>query len=176
MKRLHNTNNDKIDFNQVYNRQTISCKPYGFWYSIDNDWLEWCEGNMPDWAKANTVDLFVNMDDILVIDNATDLESFVKQYGIEENNFILIDWEKVAVKYKGIEFQDYWSYRRVGNHYNYRNMWLYGYDCSGGCIWDLTAIEYYKTLPTDQKYMEARKQYYEEMEARKQYYEEKDNY
>jgi hypothetical protein len=141
MRRIHNTASSKIDLTRTYGSSS-HYKPHGLWYSIDDEWREWCQSGMPQWIKPNWFNLDLNMEGILVIQSVSDLLSFQKKYRILEP-YPQISWESVKKDYRGIEIQNYYDLKRffnssAGGFMDY--MWLYGWDINSGCIWDLSCV------------------------------------
>ena len=58
--RIVNTNAVEIDFNMLYT-DTKHFKPSGLWYSIDNEWVEWCKDNMDHWIKPFNIEIDIGM-------------------------------------------------------------------------------------------------------------------
>ncbi|HUW66511.1 MAG TPA: hypothetical protein VMW20_00500 [Candidatus Nanoarchaeia archaeon] len=140
----------KYDINKYINKYPF--KPNGLWYSIDNEWYEWCAGEMPDWIKGWSYSLEIDTANVLIISTTFQLNKFLEKYQEKTTQYIYsIDWYKVSRDYTGIEIQRY-------HHLKYmcdRNIdgfsklvWLYGWDVSGGCIWDMSVIEKVKRYAT----------------------------
>lgn len=141
MRRIHNTASSKINLKRIYGFSD-HYKPRGLWYSIEDEWREWCQSEMPQWIKPNWFSLDLDMDGILVIQSVSDLLRFQKKYRILEP-YPQISWESVKKDYRGIEIQNYYELRRFFNSLpgGFRDyMWIYGWDINSGCIWDLSCV------------------------------------
>lgn len=55
-----------------------------------------------------------------------------------------IRWNLVAEHYQGIIITPYLLLRR----YNPMTNWYWPWDCAGGCIWDVSAIEFFQMMGT----------------------------
>ena len=141
------TNADQLDLNKSYygNKQRNLSKPNGLWYSWNNEWLDWCTSEMPDWKKPWLFYLYPILDDVLIISNTSELIQFQKDYAYKNYDVsaFMIKWKLVAKDYKGIEIRNYHSLK--WNDYTQSRfmeyIWLAGWDVSGGCIWDLSIIK-----------------------------------
>jgi hypothetical protein len=74
----------------------------------------------------------------LVLSTVYEILHFNEKYKtlFSDNSFRNIDWKKVKKHYKGIIISPYqWKLRL-----DTRVFWYYGWDCSSGCIWDLSCI------------------------------------
>lgn len=141
MRRIHNTASSKINLKRTYGFSE-HYKPRGLWYSIDDEWKEWCQNQMPQWINPNWFSLDLDMGGILVIQSVSDLLRFEKRYKIVEP-YPKINWESVKKDYLGVEIQNYYCLKTFsdfspGKLRDY--MWLYGWDINSGCIWDLSCI------------------------------------
>lgn len=139
MERIHITDSETIiTTGRNYQQKQDAFKPFGLWYAINNEWLEWCEYEMPNWIKKYQFKLEVDLSKILVISNIFELQLFYDEY--KNDNAILggIHWHKVAEKYCGIEMINY-GILKYDNKLEY-DTWLYGWDVSSGCIWDMKAL------------------------------------
>lgn len=141
MRKIHNTTSNSIDLSRTYgiSRHT---KPYGLWYSIESEWRDWCESEMPQWIKPNWFSVDLDMEKILVIQTQFELSSFQKKYKRFNSFCVEIDWEKVKKNYSGIEILNYHELKRFsrvsGGVCDF--IWLYGWDINSGCIWDLSCV------------------------------------
>ena len=147
MRRVHNTAKRKIllDFEYPTNDKK-SIKPHGFWYSLNDEWKEWCTTEMPHWIFPNNFELDIDMSKILLIQSTIDIIAFQKKYVIEGHHQYdsFIDWGTVKKDYKGIEIQKYYHIKYMLG-YNFP-IWFYGWDVSSGCIWDLSIIKNIKKI------------------------------
>jgi len=134
-----------------YAQQPLELKPNGLWYSINDEWLEWCFGNdLFDWIGDNRFELELDMSKILVISSVDELTMFNNEFEDKESRFRNIDWRLVAEKYSGIELINYYSYRMATVN---RSIWHYSIDVNGGCIWDLSALKEVKKTDTPKEYL-----------------------
>lgn len=118
-------------------------KPEGLWYSIGRAWLEWMEGEMPEWIGRYkyTYKIEVNESNLLILRNDDETENFANKYAINKYGSHYIDWNKLSSKYDGIEINPYeWGHLRW--KYNWYNAW----DLSSGCIWKKRAVISIKEL------------------------------
>lgn len=60
MRRIHNTASSKINLKRTYGFSE-HYKPRGLWYSIDDEWKEWCQNQMPQWINPNWFSLDLDM-------------------------------------------------------------------------------------------------------------------
>lgn len=144
MKRIHNTESPIIDLTKTYGQnRCFNQKPNGLWYSIENEWENWCNEQMPSWIKQNWFTLDLETKNILLISSPKDLLWFFKKYQKIKYGYSMVDWGLVKMHYKGIEIQNYqdlkiFSLELFDNIRNY--LWLYSWDINSGCVWDLSSI------------------------------------
>jgi len=151
MKRYHMTKEDRLDLSRKYTQRTGDLKPKGLWYSIENEWAEWVKYNMPHWAERYNLQLVLKQSNILVIDSMEKLVGFQAQYeiGMETRTslgFVMVDWERVAENYSGIEIRNYYQIKGdiMKDHKNLnRYLWFTGWDVPSGCIWNLSEVDGY---------------------------------
>lgn len=144
MRRIVNTSVNYIDYARSY---IISndFKPEGLWYSIDNEWVE----RWPNYEKPNFIQIHFKDDRLLVIDTLFTLNKLIEEFSHEGiAGFPFINWRKVAIKYAGIEIRNYQAlvYSRRFEHSFADPLLLTTWDCSSGCIWDLSIIEGQKLI------------------------------
>ena len=145
------TKESSLDLTKKYYQAKPRIKPTGLWYSINNEWFKWCRGEMFEWIKGWSYSLEVDTSDILIITNNNELKNFCDKYTLNLGKYLYyIDWLRVTQKYKGIELQNYhtlkwdcWTVKEFNTL-----IWVYGWDVSGGCVWDLSIIENYKRYST----------------------------
>lgn len=155
MRRLHNTN-QKYIHRFLKNRFSDRAKhwrepyfkPHGVWYSVENDWLDWINSEMPHWIGKYQQRLQVDESKLLILKTIEDVQGFVAKYKIDlipnsPVNMIGINWPKVMEDYGGIEIQNYHSikwneFRSLSSEIG---TWFYGWDVSSGCIWDRSVIK-----------------------------------
>lgn len=141
MKRLHNTNFKEIRLNKTYSQTETDFKPKGLWYAIDDEWLQWCSDNMVHWIKKYLFELDIDISQLLIISTQKELNIFNEKYKLNLYERIgSINWDSVKKDYKGIEIINYNNLKY--SHYNDNTFYsyFYGWDVSGGCIWDLSII------------------------------------
>lgn len=137
----------ELDFSVKYQQvgHETSFKPSGLWYSLDNEWEEWCESNMPEWVKPYHHILYLDESRLCVIDSLNSLSEFEGEFLIKENShfeFWVVDWGKVTKKFSGIEIRNYYTMKASSSFSEYRKrMWFFGPDVNGGCIWDLSCVK-----------------------------------
>ena len=138
--RLFNTISTEVDLKRTYTlTKEYNLKPHGLWYSIDNEWIEWCKNNMPSFIRPNSFNLEINLNECIVISTEEELVNFNNKYKkIYYDSIVGLDLVKLKEDYKGIEIRNY------NDLYDYRMeleyMWFYGWDVSSGCIWDLSIL------------------------------------
>jgi hypothetical protein len=153
--RNHLTQNKDLLLNPVDAVQKRDYKPEGFWYSLKDEWINWCEGEQfygdgVTGSEIYTIKnrylfevsinemVFTDLENkdknkILVLSNSDDLKKFTDQYMMKNMD---INWKKVVEDYGGIEIRNYrdlWKYRFI-------YMWFYGWDVSSGCLWRKSII------------------------------------
>jgi hypothetical protein len=152
MKRLHNTDSIEISLNKKYSQKDTDFKPRGLWYAIDNEWLEWCLDNMSHWIKENVFELEIDISKIIVISNKTELNNFIKKFTeVKYECLETINWNLVKEEYNGIEIVNYNHLKYNIGYQSFHNFptWFYGWDVSGGCIWNLSIIKDIKKYETN---------------------------
>lgn len=148
MKRLINTDNRQLNLSKKYT-QEMDMKPRGLWYSIDNEWLDWCKGNEFYTAKG-LIEIEIDTTQIMVIQTRQQLDLFIDKFGYNLTSRVkYIDWQKLATVHSGVEFRDFYKIRSGFRSLLDLPTWYYALDCSSGCIWDLSIIksQNYKDLP-----------------------------
>lgn len=127
--------------------QMREMKPNGLWYAFGDSWLNWVEGEMPEWRGDYLYEVKVNSSKILRITSVKEIAEFTKKHsvsllpdvpGLESVPMRLvcyIDWPTITKEYDAIEITPYlWEAR-----YDY--MWYYGWDVASGCVWNTKAVE-----------------------------------
>lgn len=126
-------------------------KPMGIWYSIDDAWIRWVKDEEPDWLfrykHKHLVE--INEDRILFVPGTVEaLSSFVATYSSYCPGTItmkMIDWEKVAQEYDGVEFSPYNRGLYFGKGLTSNEImaltFYSGIDVPSGCIWGSDAIK-----------------------------------
>ena len=134
--------------------QQPGLKPDGFWLTIDGP-DDWAAHNGRTQVRDTTVHHRVALHpdaNILVINDARQLDQFASQYGIElppirydlasqysdpESSIPSVDWVKAAADYDGVIF-DLWPLPEQDTGYSHD--WYRLYDSTSGCIWNTAAI------------------------------------
>ena len=148
MKRIHLSTSEYLSKDVTYLLGMAAdylFKPCGLWYGMDDEWKVWCDKNNPPEEFTGYKyrhELDVDLSKMCVLD---DLEIAMDFYGkyrfhVDKGNFNAIDWKKVMADYTGMEIPDVaglnWEYSMRGI------IWLRNWDVNGGCIWDLSAVEW----------------------------------
>ncbi len=141
-------------------------KPNGLWFDVNGSWKQWCESIQFRLEKLQYRHSVTILDDsrVLYLKNARDIDRFTRRYGqnisgnIESlqnpeemdeftrqygrdlfkdivgqfSNYIM--WEDVAEKHSGIVIHPFSRSR------SRKYLWYYGWNCAGGCIWNLNVI------------------------------------
>jgi hypothetical protein len=147
MIRTHITDNKTLLCDRQYIQDNeYSKKPNGLWYSIDDQWLEWCNGK-PDWIRKYRYTLEIDLSRFIVIDGPFSLGIFLHRFSAYETltpslKLSFIEWEKVQENYDGIEIINYFRLRSMPGSIYYP--WLLSWDVSGGCVWNLEALRGFK--------------------------------
>jgi len=138
-------------------------KPSGFWFSVEGDdcvtnWKEWCE------SEKFRVECLEFSYEIILNENAkilhlktheeildfTEKYPFLREQWNDETGRRIcksyeLNWDKVKKEYQGIIISPYqWDCRLDSNA-----MWYYGWDCSSGCIWDISCIKEFKEISNE---------------------------
>ena len=148
--RSHMTNKKSLSLKRGYRQPTEAFKPNGLWYSLDDEWTEWCYGNMPEWIKKHSHYLEIDQSKILVIETLEDLQKFEERFSVKLliTKFTSINWKKVSMSYSGIEVRNYRQLKSHRDSSYLERLWFYGWDINGGCIWDLSCIKTIRTQET----------------------------
>lgn len=135
-KRIH-MSQKPMTLEQKKYTQKKGPKPWGFWYAIGQEWVEWVKFEMPQWHGQYNYDVNLGSANLLIIENSCELENFHKEYASGE--FSSVNWSSVAEKYDGIEIDPYqWKYR-------HQYFWYYGWDVASGCVWNLEKVKIKET-------------------------------
>lgn len=146
MDRIHmlrtNGKLTKLDLCKRTYLQRASSKPTGFWYGIDNAWIDWCESEMPEWVTPHRYKLDIDMSKVLVVDTIEKMRDMNKHVVNTDEYFHKfnydIDWTYFDKKgYKGIEIPRYMHELRMNHDF----FWYYSWDVASGCIWDTSIIK-----------------------------------
>ena len=147
--RSHMTKRKALSLRKSYKQSDEEFKPVGLWYSLDDEWAEWCWCSMPQWITKYSHYLEVDLSRILVIETPEDLQKFEDEFSIQirQSRFRSLNWKSVAEKYSGIEIRNYHQLKSHRDASYLARLWFYGWDISGGCVWDLSCI---KTIRTEE--------------------------
>lgn len=138
------------------NQGKVDWKPTGLWFGKGNEWVWFLTEIYSDYAMKNAVAFLKSYHKIYEIElkpqaNMLKIKTkksaieFTKEYGIPIKSrysfykwSYLIDWQKVARKYDGIENRDLmWAFDF---------MWLRGWDVSGGCLFNNKPVQSLKLV------------------------------
>ena len=148
-----------LDLSYDYSQscQKWHAKPVGLWFSVESpyDWKWWCEGEdfrVDHLAFSYKITLKPDAN-IIYLNNAEELFAFTRKYNRPtrywdpDQDTYQLRWEEIKSLYQGIIIPNYlWDCRLA-----LESSWYYGWDCSSGCIWDLTCIESFEQIhqPTE---------------------------
>jgi len=149
-----------FDWNCVYPRKEMDTfKPSGLWVSDAHDygWKDWCtaEDFCTDSLEYEYLVELQPDHNILIISTVEELDKFHEEYSVDilkayrgsatpfnlEPRKEWLDWNRIYPLYQGIIITPYLWERRMSGY-----MWYYGWDCAGGCIWDLSAIKTFQQI------------------------------
>lgn len=142
--RIHFSNDEDLKLNPAYylNYTSNIGKPCGFWYAVGDGWREYCNENIPLRLGKYRYEIDLSRANMLFLRTPQALLEMEKLYRNENSplrelvamDMFIIDWNKVAAKYDGVEIAPYQDAIRL------KYMWYYGWDCASGCIWNLERI------------------------------------
>ncbi len=159
MKRLHSTNSKTIILSNRHYPQEADrrmYKPTGLWYSLDNEWFEWCQSESFGGIHKYTFSLDIDTSKVCIIETKQQLISFFNRYKREPwkgATHYSIDWLLVSMDYSGCEIRNYHELKWSDAIPMLSNTWLWGWDVSSGCIWDLTALKSFTKHKTSKKWL-----------------------
>lgn len=164
-KRIHVSKNSNLVFENKGN-QDIGPKPKGLWYSFNDEWISWCNGeNFRLESTKHKFLLELDLDKIYQISNNKQFIDFFEKYkdlvdwkkkilpNTKHIDFMDINWGKVSEEYYGIEINPYMY------EFRFSHMWYCGWDVSSGCVWNKDAVRSI-TLIEDNNYLEKTKKNY----------------
>ena len=144
-KRLrHQNNNCPLEIYPV--EQDLAHKPVGLWYSVGNEWIEWCRieefyTQDPKFIYA----LAVDESKLLRLVSVLDILAFTAEFGDPHDSYN-IDWPAVAQRWGGIEIAPYqWELRL-----DRRTCWYYSWDVASGCLWEPSMLLSYTKEANDE--------------------------
>lgn len=130
-----------------------SMKPNGLYYSIeeegdDTGWRAWCEAeNFRCDRLKHQHEIEIDMSRVLEIGSMHAIQQFNRTYGVViDDRFQMlknIDWGLLAKDWAGIEVNPYLYSAQMEDD---AGLWYYGWDCSSGCIWDLSIVRYWSYI------------------------------
>jgi len=135
--RIIMNNREFVELTTTPQKEKVSSKPQGLWYALGHEWIDWVREAMPEHEHKNLYKLDLNFSNICVLDREKSIE-FTEKYGgqlYDFDNFIYINWVKVAQDFSGIEIHD-----------PSRSNWMAGWDVSSGCVWNKDAINSIKRV------------------------------
>lgn len=136
-------------------------KPVGLWISVESaefggynyNWRKWCEAeefNLEKLACAYEIELKEDAN-ILHLKTCNEIFEFTGKYKASTRGFdcehdtYQIRWDEVKKLHQGVIIAPYqWDCRLA-----LESSWYYGWDCSSGCIWDLTCIKEFKQIEVE---------------------------
>lgn len=143
--KLHVTHCDKIEAKITEQKNKgISLKPFGLWYSIGVEWLDFTIYNFEGFYSDEKLYAYeINIDNlnILKLNTIEDVREFMKKYKIGNDTYVSIDWKKVSETYDGIEINNYGKIKNE-SLLDFDYIWLYGWDVSSGCIWNTEKLNF----------------------------------
>lgn len=143
-----------------YDQSLLSwqAKPNGLWLSVEGpyDWKNWCEGE--GFRIENLVvsyEIKLKEDSkILYLQTEKEVYNMAIRFPLksrtwdQEIDSYCLNWPEVKKKYQGIIIPQYqWECRL-----SQQSCWYYGWDCACGCIWDLSCIEEFKLLESNENH------------------------
>lgn len=133
--RVHMSKNPIYSLEKINYVQKPGPKPKGFWYGFGDKWIDWIKTEMPEWKGEYIYEVDISDSKILQIKNYLELKEFTQEYKLSEQiipgTIYLIDWNRVAFKYDGIEINPYIRRARL------ELLWYYGWDVASGVVWNL---------------------------------------
>ena len=174
-KRIHLSHKKIKKFkNSKQNKECCIFKPNGFWYALDNEWL-----NMSYDMNNSSLCCYIysiklksihftkkinnkNINKILLIENMKHLDKFINKYSIVfGEEMLIILWNEVAKNFRGIEFNPYLKITLM-NKYEfseliYRYSWYCYLDFPSGCIWNFDNLDINCKLIANKPNKKARK-------------------
>lgn len=150
-------------------------KPNGFWFDVDDSWKRWCISvrfriNRLRYSHEVTI---LDPSRVLLLETAEEIDRFTRAYGHDLSSHIeplqgpeemrafadqygqdlfagirkhfsaCILWGEVAQRHAGIIVAPYIPERSTAY------LWYAGWNCAGGCVWDLSVIRLGRAHPTE---------------------------
>jgi hypothetical protein len=143
-----------IDKTFEYIQRDHDIKPAGLWYGIKNSWITfWFDDELMDTMTDKVINEIIINDDkfthdidtpdankILVLDSLKDIQMFSEKYRFNKKDpyRTFLKWSNFSKDFGGIEVR---NYRDIGfDRLDY--IWLSSFDCSCGCVWNLSLLDY----------------------------------
>lgn len=159
MKFIHYTDSpiDVLEHRE-YSQEELNwkAKPNGLWFSVEDvgkhpnnyNWKEWCESEKyrTEYLEVSYEIILKEDAKILHLKTPEEITEFTKLYPLKTRDWdaewdtYQLQWEEVKAKYQGIIISPYQWDCRLG----LETSWYYGWDCSSGCIWDISCIKEFK--------------------------------
>ena len=122
-------------------------KPNGLWFSLDNDWKDWCskEGFMEyDDNLTYTYELTLDESQFYVIDSFEKLLEFEAKYKFGR----YINWVEVSEDYDGLIFKNYHKIKKKLRLEDelFNSLWYYSIDVNGGVVWNPSSVKEFVLL------------------------------
>ena len=125
--------------------QKTGAKPSGLWYSVGDEWKQWCKAEDFRVSKLNVVyEIAVNKDAILFLTSEQQIREFSVEFMLRSTPWQTwdIDWSRVAEQWAGIEIAPY----QYGCRFDSDSRWYSGWDVASGCIWGPEALLGWKEI------------------------------
>lgn len=131
LKEIYNT--------EDVNNSLIDSKPAGFWLSDESaniSWKKWCIAEEYRLSRlSHWTDFFVDLTDVLLIENKSKLLDFHEKFRKRRKN--IINWKRLSKKYKGIIITPYLNECRFDKVVD----WYYTWDVASGVFWDVSCLD-----------------------------------
>lgn len=139
--RIHLSKNPIYKLERRHYIQKYDDKPNGFWYGFGDKWIDWVETAGPEYMGEYVYEVDIKSSKILQIKNYSEIIKFTQEYRsikqIVPGIIFFIDWQKIELKYDGIEINPYMGQART----NEKTIWYYSWDVASGCIWNLDKVK-----------------------------------
>lgn len=125
--------------------QRTGSKPYGLWYSIGDEWKQWCEAEDFCIGRLAVVyKLSIDKDTVLRLTTEQAIREFSSEFLLRDTPWQTwdIDWPRVARQWAGIEIAPY----QYGCRFDATLRWYSGWDVASGCIWDQQGLASWKEI------------------------------
>ncbi len=147
---VHYSKQPLVGLNSVRQLHGLHFKPHGLWITPENEkdnWPDWCRNEdygLNEFRYKTTIHI-KEPEKILTLDTVDDILGLFERYSTTHLSPTVQfpNWERIALEWKGILIPRYHWQCRLDV------MWYYPWDCSSGCIWDMTAVEMEQSEPID---------------------------